>query len=80
MSDPLFTGRKRQQKVYRHHTGYAGGLHEKSFKYLVSHNPEEILKRALMGMLPKNTLRKDIIRLNVKMFREPYHNMGNFLP
>ena len=75
MSDPLFTGRKRQQKIYRHHTGYPGGLKEYNFKTILEKNPERILHDAVMGMLPKNTLRKDIIKKNVIMFRGPYHTM-----
>ena len=39
-----------------------------------------MLVRALLGMLPKNKLRKDIIGQNVIMFREQYHTMGNILP
>lgn len=75
MSDPLFTGRKRQQKIYRHHTGYPGGLKEYNFKTILEKNPERILYDAVMGMLPKNTLRKDIIKKNLIMFRGPYHTM-----
>ena len=75
MSDPLFTGRKRQQKIYRHHTGYPGGLKEFSFKQTLEKNPERILVEAVMGMLPKNTLRKDIIKKNLIMYRGPYHTM-----
>ena len=75
MSDPLFTGRKRQQKIYRHHTGYPGGLKEYNFKTILEKNPERILHDAVMGMLPKNTLRKDIIKKNLIMFRGPYHTM-----
>jgi large subunit ribosomal protein L13 len=72
MADPFFTGRKRQQKVYRHHTGYPGGLKEITFKQVVEKRPERVLEEAVMGMLPKNKLRKDIIK-GLVMFREPYH-------
>lgn len=57
MGDPKFTGRKRQQKMYRHHTGYAGGLKEKTFKEMLEKSPEQILVKAVLGMLPKNSLR-----------------------
>ena len=67
------TGRKRQQKLYRHHTGYPGGLKEFTFKEIVESNPERILTDAVSGMLPKNKLRKDIIAKNLVMFRGPYH-------
>ena len=75
MSDPFMTGRKRQQKIYRHHTGYPGGLKEYNFKAVLEKNPERILVDAVSGMLPKNTLRKDIIKKNLIMYRGPYHTM-----
>lgn len=75
MADPLFTGRKREQKIYRHHTGYPGGLKEFTFKHIVETNPERVLVEAVSGMLPKNKLRKDIIKKNLIMFRGAYHTM-----
>ena len=55
MGDPYMTGRKRQQKVYRHHTGYPGGLKEYTFRTVLEKDPERILREAVMGMLPKNS-------------------------
>ena len=75
MSDPLFTGQKKKSKVYRHHTGYSGGLKEYSFEHILETNPERILTDAVMGMLPKNSLRKDIIKKNLIMYRGAYHTM-----
>lgn len=43
MSDPFMTGRKRQHKLYRHHTGYPGGLKEYTFKHVLETNPERIM-------------------------------------
>ena len=80
MGDPLFTGRKRQQKVYRHHTGYPGGLKEYTFKQIMEKDPERILRDSLMGMLPKNSLRKQMIKENVIMFTEPHHTFTSILP
>jgi large subunit ribosomal protein L13 len=80
MKDPLLTGRKKSQKVYRHHTGYAGGLKEIPFRQMLERKPDQILVRALMGMLPKNHLRVDCIKQNVIMFNEPFHHFGNILP
>lgn len=57
MADPLLTGRKREQKIYRHHTGFPGGLKEFTFKHVIENNPERVLEEAVMGMLPKNKLR-----------------------
>ena len=58
------TGRKAEQKIYYHHTGFLGGLKETSIKKLLKENPKEILRKAVFGMLPKNKLRaKQIKRL-----------------
>ncbi|GJN88165.1 hypothetical protein Rhopal_001130-T1 [Rhodotorula paludigena] len=51
------TGRKADQKIYRHHTQFPGGLKEIPFKVMLERNPEEIIRRAVSGMLPKNRLR-----------------------
>jgi large subunit ribosomal protein L13 len=50
------TGRKLQQKVYRHHTGYPGGLKEVSAQRLLDTRPEELVREAVVGMLPKSRL------------------------
>jgi large subunit ribosomal protein L13 len=77
---PLFTGRKKSQKLYRHHTGYPGGLKEYSFKHILEKNPERIMTDAVMGMLPKNSLRKQMIKDNLEIILGPWHNYGNILP
>ncbi len=62
-----FTGRKMEQKIYYHHSGYPGGLKKKSLKELLKQRPSEVLKKAVLGMLPKNKLRpKQIKRLIVE--------------
>lgn len=53
------TGNKAHDKLYRHYTGFPGGLREETFEKLKIRKPEDILKRAISGMLPKNKLRKD---------------------
>mgnify|MGYP003357907166 FL=1 len=53
----VLTGKKTSQKVYRHHSGYFGGLKEVSFKDMLQKNPEEIVRHAVYGMLSKNRLR-----------------------
>ncbi len=50
------TGRKWTQKLYHHHTGYIGGLKTASAKELLEKRPEELIRRAVKGMLPKNRL------------------------
>lgn len=51
------TGNKIDQKLYRHHSGYPGGLKEESVKSLLQRRPDEVLRLAVLGMLPKNKLR-----------------------
>ncbi|KAJ2333825.1 54S ribosomal protein L23, mitochondrial [Coemansia sp. RSA 1836] len=52
------TGRKREQKLYRHHTGFPGGLKEATMEQLQQKNPEKVIEKAVSGMLPKNRLRQ----------------------
>ncbi|KAJ2784926.1 54S ribosomal protein L23, mitochondrial [Coemansia javaensis] len=52
------TGRKREQKLYRHHSRYPGGLKEIPFERLQDKDPGKIIEKAVSGMLPKNRLRK----------------------
>jgi large subunit ribosomal protein L13 len=51
------TGNKLDQKVYHHHSGYPGGLKEIPIRVLLQKRPEEVLREAVLGMLPKNKLR-----------------------
>ncbi len=61
------TGKKFKKKIYYRHTGYLGGLKKIPFKKLFEKNPEEVLKKAVFGMLPINKLRaKQIKRLKIK--------------
>lgn len=52
----VFTGAKTDQKLYRHHTLYPGGLRERSVKEMLEKSPERILELAVKGMLPKTKL------------------------
>ena len=56
------TGRKEQDKVYRHFTGYPGGLVEKSFRRVRQERPVRIVEDAVRGMLPKTKLGKQMFR------------------
>ncbi len=61
------TGKKFDNKIYYRHTGYLGGLKKVPFKKLFEKDPEEVLKKAVFGMLPINKLRaKQIKRLKTK--------------
>jgi large subunit ribosomal protein L13 len=51
------TGNKIDQKVYRHHSGFPGGLKEIPVRVMLQRRPEEVLREAVLGMLPKNKLR-----------------------
>jgi large subunit ribosomal protein L13 len=60
------TGRKLEQKLYRHHTGFVGGLKEVLAKTVLEKKPTELLFHAVRGMLPKNTLgRRQLKKLKV---------------
>jgi len=56
------TGDKMRTKLYIHHTGYPGGLKTTTAEHLHAKNPTELLARAIKGMLPKNTLGKQMAR------------------
>ena len=58
----VVTGNKPEQKMYYHHSGYPGGLKEESYAKLQARRPEEIIRRAVKGMLPHNTLGRAQIR------------------
>jgi large subunit ribosomal protein L13 len=67
------TGKKMDRKIYRHYTGYIGGLREVAAKTLLSKKPTEILYNAVKGMLPKNTLGRRQLK-KLKLFAGPEHN------
>ena len=72
------TGHKEKEKMYARYSGYPGGLKRKALWQLRQENPVEIIRRAVMGMLPKNKLRDRMItRLHV--VPEEAHNFGNKL-
>ncbi|EJD50835.1 60S ribosomal protein L23 [Auricularia subglabra TFB-10046 SS5] len=54
----MVTGRKSEQLVYRKHTMYPGGLKEVSYRDMMQKKPDEIIRHAVSGMLPKNKLRQ----------------------
>jgi large subunit ribosomal protein L13 len=56
------TGRKAEQKVYRKHSMYPGGLKEVSYKSMMAKKPEFILYEAIRGMLPHNSLGRQMIK------------------
>jgi large subunit ribosomal protein L13 len=52
------TGMKTEQKMYRHYTGFPGGLREEQYRKLFDRHPDRIVQQAIAGMLPKNKLGK----------------------
>ena len=66
------TGRKLDQKMYRHHTGYHGGLKEVQAKKLYATRPEQVIREAVQGMLPKTKLGRAMIK-KLKVYRGAEH-------
>ena len=66
------TGNKMKQKVYKHHTGYPGGLKEITLEKLLDKKPEEVLKHAVKGMLPKGRLGRQMFT-KLKVYAGPEH-------
>jgi large subunit ribosomal protein L13 len=56
------SGKKADQKKYYHHSLYLGGLKEITFKKLFEKNPAEVLRKAVFGMMPINSLREEQIK------------------
>ncbi|MBG0802309.1 MULTISPECIES: 50S ribosomal protein L13 [Methylocystis] len=71
----VLTGRKRDQKVYHHHTGFPGGIKERSAKFLLDGRfPERVLEKAVQRMLPRGPLgRKQFGNLRVYKGAEHPH-------
>jgi large subunit ribosomal protein L13 len=69
----VFTGRKREQKVYHHHTGYPGGIKERSAKFILDGRfPERILEKAVERMLPRGPLGRAQLG-NLRVYKGPDH-------
>ncbi|MBZ5563713.1 MAG: 50S ribosomal protein L13 [Acidobacteriia bacterium] len=66
------TGKKLDDKIYRHTTGYPGGLKEISARHVMETHPERLLREAIYGMLPKNTWRDRLDR-RLKVYVGPQH-------
>ena len=56
------TGRKLTDKIYYHHTGYIGGIKSIALEKLLKEHPERVIEIAVKGMLPKNTLGRQMFR------------------
>ena len=60
--DAILTGKKLDQKVYRHHSGYIGGMKETSARVMMDNKPEEAMYLAVKGMLPHTKLGRQMIK------------------
>lgn len=66
------TGRKAEQKLYRRHTGYPGGLKEVSYEQMMDRKPTEIVRKAVYGMMPKTRLARQQFK-KLKIYAGPEH-------
>lgn len=58
----VLTGKKLEQKYYRRHSGWVGGLKETPYRILMQEKPEVAMRVAVRGMMPKNTVAKDSLK------------------
>ena len=68
----VVTGRKAQQKMYYHHTGYPGGLKSENYEKLAARHPAAPLENAIKGMLPKGPLGRKLAK-NAKVYAGATH-------
>ena len=66
------TGKKLEQKKYYSHSGYPGGLKVKTLKELLEKKPEEVIRKAVWGMIPKNKLGRAVYK-KLKVYRGSHH-------
>jgi large subunit ribosomal protein L13 len=66
------TGKKMKDKIYYHHTGYPGGIKEINAGKLLAKKPTEVIRIAVKGMLPKNSLGRQMLR-KLKIYAGPNH-------
>jgi large subunit ribosomal protein L13 len=75
-----FSGGKWKSKLYRWHTGYPGGLKQRRAEEMLERKPEEILKKAVLGMLKRNNLRHQSIEPRLRIYGGPNHPHTAQLP
>ena len=63
---------RRHDKMYHHHTGYPGGIKSINFEKLLAKKPEQIIEKAVKGMLPKGPLGRDMFR-KLKVYADAQH-------
>ena len=68
----VVTGKKAEQRVYRRHSGYPGGMKETSYSQMLARKPTEILRKAVYGMMPKTRLARQQFK-KLKIYAGPEH-------
>ena len=71
-SKVVLTGKKLDDKLYRHHSGFPGGMKEIDYRTLMAKNPEKAVELAVKGMLPKNSLGRQMFR-KLHVYAGPAH-------
>lgn len=71
----VLTGNKLNQKMYRYHTGYPGGLKETTYRKLMLTKPEKAIELAVKGMLPKNALGRQMYK-KLKVYAGETHEQA----
>ena len=66
------TGKKMDQKIYRHYSGYVGGMKEQTLKEKLAKKPEDVLYLAIKGMLPKGPIGRQMIK-KLHVYAGPEH-------
>lgn len=72
------TGKKPLQKLYRHHSGYPGGLKEESLERMLLRDSRVAVRHAIAGMLPKNRLRPRMLKNLILHKSRPFPDIRNF--
>ena len=72
-AEAVLTGKKGEQKFYRHHSGWTGGLKETKYRILMQEKPEFAMEIAVKGMMPKNSLGASALR-RLRVYRGAEHN------
>ena len=69
----VLTGKKLEQKLYRHHSLYPGGLKETQYKIIMEERPEFAIMKAVKGMLPHNSLGRQMLK-KLRVYKGAEHN------
>ena len=71
-SKAILTGKKLDQKTYKHHSSYVGGMKETTARVMMDNNPEKAMMLAVKGMLPKNSLGRQMLK-KLRVYADAEH-------